>query len=66
MLQEGKDSGEFLTTFNNDLIARLFWSIINGISFQYATMDQDNPYEQVVEEGKKMFINYLIKNTSVA
>lgn len=61
ILDEGKKSGEVTTTSDNDVLSRLFWSIINGISFQYATLEEAYPYKEALQEAKNMFINTLTK-----
>lgn len=59
ILEEGKKTGEISTKSKPEVLARLFWSIINGVGFQYSALEENYPYEEVIEEAKQMFISSL-------
>ncbi|MFD1739351.1 TetR/AcrR family transcriptional regulator [Bacillus salitolerans] len=60
VLEEGKMAGEIKTTTDSEIAANLFWSMLDGINFQYSALQDHYPYEDVLEEAKAMYIKSLM------
>jgi hypothetical protein len=59
ILEEGKKSGEINEGTNSEVLAWLFWRMIDGIGFQYSVLQENYPYKEAVENAKSMFIHSL-------
>ncbi|WHY79806.1 TetR/AcrR family transcriptional regulator [Neobacillus sp. WH10] len=54
IIKEGQESGEFNLDLNPEMMANLFWSMIDGVFFQ--TIYNDYPYKEVLTEMKQLFL----------
>ncbi len=57
IIREGQRSGEFKADLQPEIMADLFWSIIDGAALQ--TIYSDYPYHKVLTEMKQMFMERI-------
>lgn len=57
VIKEGKQSGEFKHHLNPEIMANVFWSMIDGVNIQ--TIYNDYPDKQVLTEMKQMFLEKI-------
>jgi AcrR family transcriptional regulator len=59
IIQHGKESGEFKSDVSVEIIASLFWSLVDGICLHYSMQWDDFAYVEHFKETEKMVMNYI-------
>ncbi|MEH7436631.1 TetR/AcrR family transcriptional regulator [Neobacillus drentensis] len=57
IIKTGQESGEIKKDLHPEVIADLFWSMINGVTIQ--SVYTDYPFKQVLTEMKQMFLEKI-------
>ncbi|WML56202.1 TetR/AcrR family transcriptional regulator [Neobacillus sp. PS2-9] len=57
IIKEGQESGEIKKDLHPEVMADLFWSMINGVTVQ--SVYTDYPFKQVLTEMKQMFLEKI-------
>lgn len=60
IIAEGKNSGEFKEDIDPDLIASLFWAIIDGICLHYSVVGEDYAYSDHFVQVEEMLLNNIL------
>jgi AcrR family transcriptional regulator len=60
IIQQGKESGEFKSDVQIDIVASLFWSFIDGICLHYSILWGEYNYKEHFRETELMVMNYIL------
>ncbi|MDP4162361.1 MAG: TetR/AcrR family transcriptional regulator [Bacillota bacterium] len=60
ILEEGKNAGEFKQEVQVEIVASLFWSLIDGICLHYSMLWEDYAYKKHFEVTEEMVMNYIL------
>lgn len=58
IIEEGKSSGEFKHEVDSNVIANMFWTVIDGAAL-HTLVENNYPYKEVMDAYKKMIFNML-------
>ncbi|MCM2533185.1 TetR family transcriptional regulator C-terminal domain-containing protein [Neobacillus pocheonensis] len=60
IIQQGKTTAEFKPDVQVDIVASLFWSMIDGICLHYSVLWENYSYKEHFRVTEEMVMNYIL------
>ncbi|MDQ0199774.1 TetR/AcrR family transcriptional regulator [Neobacillus ginsengisoli] len=60
IIEQGKTDGEFKPEVQVDIVASLFWSMIDGICLHYSVLWEDYAYKEHFSVTEEMVLKYIL------
>nr|WP_249310502.1 TetR/AcrR family transcriptional regulator [Bacillus sp. FJAT-49736] len=60
IIQEGQDNGEFKKDIQMEIVASLFWAIIDGICLHYTVVGKEYNYKEHFLISQEMILQYIL------
>lgn len=61
IIEEGKKAGEFGSDVNSDIIAALFWGILDGVSLHYSVIGDQGLYRKTIKKAEEIVLQHVQK-----